>query len=119
MKSSTGSLSDKRSPEVEAAIRRRAQELFEQRGRAPGHDLEDWLQAETEIARQSTPRTARIVVRVEGATYVGEYDPQHCGGYHRGEFSPGAPLRVRFQDDRMYITRPNGSELETRVSGKS
>ncbi len=31
-------------------IQRRAYELYEQRGRQPGHDVEDWLQAEREIA---------------------------------------------------------------------
>jgi hypothetical protein len=32
-------------------IRVRAYELFEQRGGEPGHDLDDWLQAEAEIVR--------------------------------------------------------------------
>jgi hypothetical protein len=30
-------------------IRKRAYQLFEERGRQPGHDLADWLQAEREI----------------------------------------------------------------------
>ena len=30
-------------------IRRRAQEIFEARGSTPGHELDDWLQAETEL----------------------------------------------------------------------
>ena len=30
-------------------IRRRAQEIFEARGSAPGHELDDWLQAEIEL----------------------------------------------------------------------
>jgi hypothetical protein len=30
-------------------IRERAYQLFEIRGRAPGHELEDWLEAEQEI----------------------------------------------------------------------
>jgi len=38
-------------PEIEEAIRRRAHELYEQRGREDGHDLEDWLEAEAEILR--------------------------------------------------------------------
>ncbi len=33
-------------------IRRRAFEIYEQRGREDGHDLEDWLQAESEIVQQ-------------------------------------------------------------------
>jgi HSP20 family molecular chaperone IbpA len=31
------------------AVRRRAYELFEQRGRGPGSDLDDWLRAESEL----------------------------------------------------------------------
>ncbi len=33
----------------EEQIRRRAYELYEARGRKDGHDLDDWLQAKTEI----------------------------------------------------------------------
>lgn len=39
-------------PELEQAIRLRAYELFEQRGRQDGHDVDDWLQAETELTSQ-------------------------------------------------------------------
>ena len=44
--------------ELAAEIRRRAYELYEQRGRTDGHAAEDWAQAETEAlesARKSTP----------------------------------------------------------------
>jgi Protein of unknown function (DUF2934) len=43
--------------DVEEKIRIRAYLLFEKRGGEHGHDLEDWLQAETEIRRspQSAP----------------------------------------------------------------
>lgn len=34
---------------VSELIRRRAYELFEERGRQSGHDVEDWLSAEREI----------------------------------------------------------------------
>jgi len=34
---------------IEQQIRQRAYELYEQRGRADGHDLDDWLQGECEI----------------------------------------------------------------------
>jgi len=37
------------SAKVEAEIRRRAYELYEQRGRMDGHELDDWLQAEAEV----------------------------------------------------------------------
>jgi hypothetical protein len=37
------------------AIERRAYQLYEQRGREDGHDWDDWLQAERELA---TPEAA-------------------------------------------------------------
>jgi hypothetical protein len=36
----------------EERIRRRAYELYVMRGKAPGHELDDWLQAEQEIVRR-------------------------------------------------------------------
>lgn len=45
--------------ELAAAVRCRAYELYEKRGRADGHTLEDWVQAEDEILRRErTPRAA-------------------------------------------------------------
>jgi hypothetical protein len=35
--------------DVQEAVRRRAYEIFEQRGMEPGSELEDWLQAEAEV----------------------------------------------------------------------
>jgi hypothetical protein len=37
--------------ELAAEIRRRAYELYEKRGRTDGHALDDWLQAEADLAR--------------------------------------------------------------------
>ena len=36
-------------PMIERAIRQRAYELYIKRGMAPGHALDDWLQAEAEL----------------------------------------------------------------------
>ena len=36
-------------PMLEHAIRLRAYELYLERGRAHGHDVDDWLQAEAEL----------------------------------------------------------------------
>ncbi|MGZ4812630.1 MAG: DUF2934 domain-containing protein [Terriglobales bacterium] len=44
-------------PDLEEEIRRRAYELYEERGRENGHDFDDWLRAEEEI----TNRKARTV----------------------------------------------------------
>ena len=38
--------------QLQDQIRERAYELYESRGREDGHDLEDWLRAEEEIARE-------------------------------------------------------------------
>lgn len=34
-------------------LARRAYELYQARGREPGHELEDWLQAEREVNKHS------------------------------------------------------------------
>ena len=43
----TGSTSD-----LQEQIRRRAYELYEERGKDDGHELADWLQAESEVTQQ-------------------------------------------------------------------
>jgi len=37
-------------------IRRRAYEIYLERGEQPGHDLDDWLQAERELERGALAR---------------------------------------------------------------
>ncbi len=39
-------------------VRRRAYELYQARGREDGHDVEDWLRAESEIAQQQSKALA-------------------------------------------------------------
>jgi hypothetical protein len=46
------------SSELEQQIRRRAYELYEQRGRDGGHDLEDWFQAESEVTQKEAKAVA-------------------------------------------------------------
>ncbi len=43
---------------MEEAIRTRAYELYDERGRESGHDLEDWLRAEEEVTQRKTRTTA-------------------------------------------------------------
>ena len=38
-------------PSLEQQIRNRAYQLYEERGREDGHELEDWLRAEVELSR--------------------------------------------------------------------
>ncbi len=37
--------------QIQQQIRQRAHELYEARGREDGHDLDDWLIAESEVTR--------------------------------------------------------------------
>jgi hypothetical protein len=45
-------------PGLQQAIQLRALELYEKRGREGGHELEDWLQAETELTPLRTKKAA-------------------------------------------------------------
>ena len=49
---------NKPSQNPEEQIRSRAYELFEARGRENGHDMEDWLRAESEITGNSSKTAA-------------------------------------------------------------
>ncbi|HUA15566.1 MAG TPA: DUF2934 domain-containing protein [Verrucomicrobiae bacterium] len=104
--------------DLQEAIRRRAEEIYIRNGRIPGRDVENWMQAEKEVraeaAAASACRTA-VVVRVDGVSYVGEYTPSECDGYTPGEFGRGERVVVRFEGQKMFLTRPNGLELETTV----
>jgi hypothetical protein len=104
-------------PDLQEAIRRRAEEIFTRTGKLPGRDLQNWAQAESEILREFSAVTRRfaVVVKVDGVQYVGEYSPSASGGYHPGEFGAGAPVPVRFEGEKMFIIRANGQELETTV----
>ena len=44
--------------ELQEQIRRRAYELYEQRGRDDGHETDDWLQAESEVTQQKARTVA-------------------------------------------------------------
>jgi hypothetical protein len=105
-----------RTPEVENAIRLRAEKLYEARGRVAGHEVEDWLQAEAEILRelQCFPKLARVAVHFEGATYIGEYDAQHCDGYTRGEFRAGTPVELPFRGSDYVHEAPQRQRIENR-----
>jgi len=41
----------KSTPDLQEQIRRRAHELYEQRGGDEGHEVDDWLQAESEVTQ--------------------------------------------------------------------
>jgi Protein of unknown function (DUF2934) len=104
--------------EVHEAIRRRAEEIYENSGRIPNRDQQNWSLAEDEIRTElaaSSSRKHAVVINVEGVQYVGEYDFALAAGYTPGEFAAGDPVRVRFNSGKMFVQRPNGRQLETRI----
>ena len=108
-------------PRQRDAIRIRAEEIYVRSGKIPGRDTENWAQAEQEILRESPEASCRkaIVVKVDGAQYIGEYDAESSQGYVPGEFGPGTAVPVRFQGNRMFLLRPNGKILETTLIKKT
>jgi hypothetical protein len=109
--------SGKYSPQMQEAIRRRATELYHRAGESEGHDIENWCQAEAEILRETAPHLANpaVVVTVEGVVYTGEYESATAGGYLPGEWKAGDRIPVRLDGDKLYLRRPNGRELQTKV----
>jgi len=106
-------------PDLHELIRRRAEEIYFRNGRIPGRDVENWAQAESEIfSEYAANRRHAVVVKLDGVQYVGEYHPQSSRGYTPGEFSSGAPVPVRIEGDKMFLTRPNGLALETTIVHK-
>jgi Protein of unknown function (DUF2934) len=105
------------SSELQNAIRLRAQQIYEGSGKLHGHDLENWNRAEAEVLHEYDSRAARkaIVINVEGVVYTGEYEAASAGGYKPGEWRAGDAVPVRFLEDKMYIRRRNGQELETSI----
>ena len=63
----TRSTKPTRSNDIEERIRRRAYELYEQRGMIDGHALDDWLQAEAEVlgAKKHGSKSKRSQRRTE------------------------------------------------------
>jgi hypothetical protein len=108
--------------ELREAIHRRAEEIYEKSGRIPGRDLHNWALAEAQIRTETSthsPRKPAVVVKVEGVQYIGEYDSALASGYTPGEFVAGDPVRVRFEDGKMLVIRPNGQLLETTIINRA
>lgn len=104
------------------AICRRAEEIYIRNGKVPGHDIQNWMQAEQEILRESACNSAgraAVVINVNGIPYVGEYLLESAEGYTPGEFSAGDRIPIRFEDNQMFIQRPDGRELRTTLVGQA
>ena len=108
------------SPDLQAAIRNRAAEIYEKSGRVEGRDVQNWCRAEAEIMREYAARFERkaIVVNIGGVIYTGEYDVESCDGYAPGEWNVGDSIPVRIAEEKMFLRRPNGKVLETVIVKK-
>jgi hypothetical protein len=100
--------------------RERAEQIYVRNGRIPGRDLDNWAQAEREVSNELQAHGQRhaVVIKVNGAQYVGEYTLESSGNYVPGEIDAGGPVAVRFDGNKMFVRRPNGEELETTVVKK-
>jgi hypothetical protein len=81
------------SPQTQAAIRRRATEIYHLSGAREGHDVENWYQAEAEILRESatTPPRRAVVVNLQGVVYTGEYEATSADGTRPANGNPALP----------------------------
>ena len=107
--------------DLQETIRRRARQIYENNGRIPGRDEQNWKQAEAEILREykvNSSRKAAITVAIDGAQFTGEYPVSAADGYRPGEWYAGAPVPIRFEGDKMYLRRRNGKELQTVIVKK-
>jgi HSP20 family molecular chaperone IbpA len=93
--------------EVQLAVARRAHELFEARGREHGHDVEDWLQAESEllcpvsVAMSESGERVRVLVNI--------------AGFQRGEIEASVePHRITVLGKKKSSTR----KREIRATGQ-
>jgi len=105
------------SPTVQAAIRKRATEIYENSGRIENRDIQNWYLAEAEILREYGIEAARaaVIVNVQGVVYTGEYESAAADGYSPGEWKAGDPIPVRVDGDQLYLRRRNGRELKTTI----
>jgi DUF2934 family protein len=81
----------KSTPDLQEQIRRRAYELYEQRGRDDGHQLEDWLRAESEVTQKKAKIVAAQRSACESAKPTRSGHPPILGGArHGGSVHPQA-----------------------------
>jgi hypothetical protein len=52
-----------------------------------------------------------VSVRLSGTVYVAEYTPFHAAESLPADWSPGAAVQVRLAGHRLFLVRPDGTEL--------
>jgi len=62
----------------------------------------------------------QISVQVQDTVYVGQYAPRHSADTLPGEWMvPGAEVRLRLEKHYMFLTRPEGRELQFEITKRS
>ena len=96
--------------QISDGIARRAFDIFESRGRSPGHELEDWFRAESELLRGSSERS-RVGWRVYrpggGAGLWRQGYRGHCGAALPGDFrrARNEGKRTEWKNDPLRVAR--------------
>lgn len=57
----------------------------------------------------------RISVQLGDITYVGSYWPRTEWSYSPTDFVVNDPIQVRIEGKHMYVKRPDGKDLKTRI----
>ena len=103
-----------RIPEIYGVIARRAFELFDSRGRQPGHDLDDWLRAEAELllplSVEMTQTDGQLTVRAEVPGFNAT-DLQVSVEAHRLIISGRANQTAEQQQDETASSTPRSKEI--------
>lgn len=62
-----------------------------------------------------TDREYQITIKVGDMTYVGSYWPRWRWSYEPTDFTVNSEIKVRITKTNMYILRPDGKELRTKI----
>jgi hypothetical protein len=76
--------------EVRAAISLRAYDLYQRRGAEPGHEIEDWVQAENEILEALIKEEPQLAAESSAAHVIPADTPSTAGDQKSGK-APAAP----------------------------
>lgn len=61
-----------------------------------------------------------ISVQVQDTVYTGEHNPHHAADTLPGEWMvPGAEVRLRLEKHYMFLTKPEGGELQFEITKRS
>ncbi len=80
--------------EVRAAISQRAYDIYQRRGGKPGHEIEDWVQAENEILEALIKEESQLDAESSAARVMPADTPSTAGDHKSGK--PSAATKETF-----------------------